>query len=185
VGRRSELCSKLLSVALMKDSVNFANRRHDHAWSTVKGSRSPPWPFVAPRAHTVLALVRPAVWDRTARVGACNCRPGARRSPRRQVASWQCGSAGRGCLRVGKWCDIGRGQPHQYLKRRDGHHKKRLECSALPGTSPTHRYDRTCLHLVCAPRASRRDELAALSLQAERWFSAAERETQTETFAHA
>jgi hypothetical protein len=52
------------------------------------------------------------------------------------------------------------------------------ECSALPGTSPTHRYDRTCLHLVCAPRASRRDELAASSLQAERWFSAAERETK-------
>jgi hypothetical protein len=125
-GRRSELCSKLLSVALMKDSVNFANRRHDHAWSTVKGSRSPPWPFVASRAHTVLASVRPAVWDRTTRVGACNCRPGARRSPRRQVASWQCGSAGRGCLRVGKWCDIGRGQRHQYLKRRDGHHKKRF-----------------------------------------------------------
>ena len=36
------------------------------------------------------------------------------------------GSAGRGCLRVGKWCDIGRGQPHQYLKRRNGHHKKRF-----------------------------------------------------------
>ena len=59
VGRRSELCSKLLSVALMKDSVNFANRRHDHVWSTDKCSRSPPWSFVAPRAHTVLALVRP------------------------------------------------------------------------------------------------------------------------------
>jgi hypothetical protein len=39
------------------------------------------------------------------------------------------GSAGRlvvAAYAVGKWCDIGRGQPHQYLKRRDGHHKKRF-----------------------------------------------------------
>jgi hypothetical protein len=147
-------------------------RLHGHLWLLV----------LTPSSH----WSGPAVWDRTGRVGACNCRPAARRSPRRQVASWQCGLAGRGCLRVGKWCDIERGQPHQYLKRRDGHHKSAFwACSALPGTSPTHRYDRTCLHLVCVPRASRRDALAASSLQAERWFSAAERETQTETFAHA
>src|SRR6516162_6963753 len=32
---------------------------HDHAWSTVKGSRSPPWSFVVPRACAVAAFVRP------------------------------------------------------------------------------------------------------------------------------
>jgi len=40
-----------------------------------------------------------AVWDRAGRVAPCNRRPAARRSPRRQVAPWQCGSAGRGSLR--------------------------------------------------------------------------------------
>jgi hypothetical protein len=33
--------------------------------------------------------------------------------------------------------------------------------STLPETSLTHRYDKTCLHPVCVPRASRRYELAA------------------------
>jgi ABC transporter substrate binding protein len=56
--------------------------------------------------------------------------------------------------------------------------------TTLPGTSPTNRYDITCLHPVRVPRASRRDELVAPPLQAERCFSAAEREMLAETFAH-
>jgi hypothetical protein len=116
-------------------------RLHGHLWLLV----------LTPSSH----WSGPAVWDRTGRVGACNCRPAARRSPRRQVASWQCGSAGRGCLRVGKWCDIGRGQPHQYLKRRDGHHKKRF--LGVFGAAGDISNAPIRLHLVCVPRASRRD----------------------------
>ena len=70
-----------------------------------------PWSFVAPRAHTVLAFVRPRFGTGPVEWDLAIVDP---LLVARLNAKLLLGSAGRLVVAaVGKWCDIGRGQPHQ------------------------------------------------------------------------